>query len=144
MQRATRLALTVSLLAIGGCACSPDPDPDAARLDAPGSDAPGIDAPLDTSSADVPAMDVPSVDATGTDVPRMDAPGLAPHCDPDHVLCESLPPDCEDGEAPSVVGSCWGECIPVSECRCDTTEDCPDIPGYSEVCYTAGHCGPLL
>jgi len=133
---------------ITGCSCSPDEGTDASLLDASvidtsvadarTDDAPWLDAP--------PTEDVPSLDAPLADAPNPDAPTsvLDPNCDPDDVQCESLPPTCDEGEAPSVSGDCWGECIPANECRCRTLDDCPAITGYSEVCYTAGHCGPAL
>lgn len=38
-------------------------------------------------------------------------------CDPSLVACDALPPTCAAGETPSVVGTCWGPCVPASECR---------------------------
>lgn len=65
-------------------------------------------------------------------------------CDARRVLCDAFPPRCRLGTVPSVVGSCWGECVPASSCTCSTSEDCPNVPGYSEVCYRSGFCGPAL
>jgi hypothetical protein len=130
---------------MSSCSCSPDPATDAALLDTPGIDTPVLDTPGmhtrdDVASADVASADVPTADVPGLDVPS----ALEPNCDLDDVLCESLPPACDEGETPTVVGICWGECIPADECRCRTFDDCPSITGYSEVCYSAGHCGPAL
>ncbi len=66
-------------------------------------------------------------------------------CDPDTVTCDGLPPRCPVGQAASVAAGCWtGDCVPAMECTCTTTDDCPEIRGYSEVCYSRGTCGPLL
>ena len=65
-------------------------------------------------------------------------------CDVRRVVCDALPPLCRTGQAPSVVDGCWGPCVQASTCTCETTEDCPDVRGYSEVCYRSGFCGPLL
>ncbi|MBN8609903.1 MAG: hypothetical protein J0L92_04935 [Deltaproteobacteria bacterium] len=66
-------------------------------------------------------------------------------CDPDLVTCDGIPPRCATGTTASVEGGCWtGDCVAIMECTCETTDDCPDIRGESEVCYTRGVCGPLL
>lgn len=65
-------------------------------------------------------------------------------CDPDLVLCDRVPPTCLRSQVPSVVAGCWGPCVPVMECACETFDDCPDIRGVSETCYRSGVCGPLL
>jgi hypothetical protein len=66
-------------------------------------------------------------------------------CDPDLVACDGIPPRCTMGNVPSVSAGCWtGDCVPIDTCACSTFEDCPMITGVSEVCYTAGHCGPAL
>lgn len=76
----------------------------------------------------------------------VDTVGECPvRCDPDLVTCDGLPPRCASGTTASVEGGCWtGDCVAIMECTCETTEDCPDIRGESEVCYTRGVCGPLL
>lgn len=118
-----------------------------------------VDAPRDTGADTSIALDTPAdLDAPGeadaplsTDAPApldapsgSDAPASMGSCDARRVLCDGIPPVCAEGEAPSVSGSCWGPCIPAMMCTCTTTEECPDIRGYSEVCYTRGVCGPLL
>lgn len=65
-------------------------------------------------------------------------------CDGRRVACDALPPRCLRGQAPSVVGSCWGPCVQANTCTCSTTDECPSITGYSEVCYRSGFCGPAL
>ncbi|MFN7700693.1 MAG: Kazal-type serine protease inhibitor domain-containing protein [Deltaproteobacteria bacterium] len=66
-------------------------------------------------------------------------------CDPDRVACDAAPPRCEGGTVPSVAGGCWtGECVTIDMCTCATFDDCPMVPGLSELCYPSGRCGPLL
>lgn len=131
-----------TIMAAASCT-TPEEGTDAALADVPTVDVPGLDAP--TADTSIPDDDAPSIDAPSADTGDLDAPPrLDPSCDPELVQCDSLPPICDEGEAPSVSGDCWGECIPASECRCRTIDDCPSITGYSEVCYTAGHCGPAL
>lgn len=65
------------------------------------------------------------------------------NCDQRFVSCDALPPTCAMGEAPRVVGGCWGECVPISECACARADDCPMPETYT--CH--GHtnrCGPYL
>ncbi len=54
-------------------------------------------------------------------------------CDPTQVLCDSLPPKCAEGFAPSVVGGCWGPCVAVH--LCDVVPDCSACP-RDEACVT--------
>jgi hypothetical protein len=65
-------------------------------------------------------------------------------CDASRVTCDAVPPRCRIGDAPSVVGSCWGPCVRANTCTCAADEECPSIPGYSELCYRSGLCGPAL
>lgn len=65
-------------------------------------------------------------------------------CDASRVTCDTVPPRCRIGQAPSVVGSCWGPCVRANTCTCAADEECPSIPGYSELCYRSGLCGPAL
>ncbi|MSP25646.1 MAG: hypothetical protein EXR75_10860 [Myxococcales bacterium] len=37
-------------------------------------------------------------------------------CDEKLVMCKSLPPVCPAGQTPLVIGTCWGGCVPVTEC----------------------------
>lgn len=43
-------------------------------------------------------------------------------CDESHALCDAIPPICPAGQVPSVVGGCWGPCVPTSSCT--DTGDC--------------------
>lgn len=135
-------AFLVLALAAGCPRSSDAPDAptggDAPTTDAPLADAPPVDAPglLDTPAADAPSVDTPAP----TDTPAMPA-----SCDARVVTCDRIPPMCGVGEAPSVMGTCWGPCIPATMCTCSTAEECPAIRGYSETCHTGrGFCGPFL
>jgi hypothetical protein len=57
-------------------------------------------------------------------------------CDARSVVCLALPPDCARGEVPSVEGACWGPCVPLEECRCDSDAACP-----VGACTARGRCG---
>lgn len=57
-------------------------------------------------------------------------------CDARRVACLALPPTCPPGEVPSVEGACWGPCVPLRECRCDSDGACP-----IGVCEPGGVCG---
>jgi len=47
-------------------------------------------------------------------------------CNPTAVECNGIPPDCPVGEVPSVVGGCWGSCVPVLDCATEPScDDCP-------------------
>jgi hypothetical protein len=65
-------------------------------------------------------------------------------CDPDLVVCASPRPRCLLGQVPSVVAGCWGPCVPIEECTCTTVDDCPMIPGVSDICLRGGICGSRL
>jgi hypothetical protein len=64
-------------------------------------------------------------------------------CDPRKVLCKMATPNCPFGQVPSVLGSCYGPCVPVDSCVCSSPEQCPDSSQYT--CHiSAGHCGPYV
>jgi hypothetical protein len=68
-------------------------------------------------------------------------PGSA-NCDQRAVACKMLPPICDQGQFPRVVGSCWdGTCVPIEQCQCTVTEECPDPGNF--VCWSQQHCGSL-
>jgi hypothetical protein len=48
-------------------------------------------------------------------------------CNPAGILCDSTPPQCEEGLVPSVGGDCWtGNCVPIDACRSlGSCEGCP-------------------
>ena len=64
-------------------------------------------------------------------------------CDPRAVLCKKGTPKCKEGSVPSVVGSCYGDCVPVEQCACDSADACPQRDFYT--CHmSAHHCTPYL
>ena len=42
-------------------------------------------------------------------------------CDRSSVTCKAAEPECEAGQVPSVIDTCWGPCIDVAQCR-DVTD----------------------
>lgn len=69
--------------------------------------------------------------------------GGAVSCDPRAVLCRRAPPKCAGGQVPSVVGSCFGDCVPVEQCQCSDAPECPQPDVYT--CHrSAKHCGPYV
>jgi hypothetical protein len=59
------------------------------------------------------------------------------------VTCRALPPDCSPGRVPSVVGTCWGQCVDIGACECTSGEECPEPDIYT--CHlTTNRCGPYL
>jgi hypothetical protein len=73
-----------------------------------------------------------------------DAPGSARgNCDTSRVLCRIAPPQCAEGQVPSVSGTCFGPCVPIESCTCAGPSECPDSNKYT--CHlSAGHCGPYV
>ncbi len=62
------------------------------------------------------------------------------------VSCDSLPPECEGDEVPSIVDECWGPCVPYHYCV--DTSACTPSCGEAWVCVEsqsggAGGCMPL-
>jgi hypothetical protein len=51
---------------------------------------------------------------------------LARSCDASKVTCREAPPTCEDGDLPSVDGTCWGGCVAATECH--DVGECGDCP----------------
>jgi hypothetical protein len=53
-------------------------------------------------------------------------------CDQSAVMCDSLPPECDDGMLPQVADGCWTDaCLPVE--FCDWVPDCDTCPD-SQIC----------
>jgi hypothetical protein len=48
------------------------------------------------------------------------------------ATCESIPPTCEPGQVPSVIGSCWGPCVPVTQCA--AVPSCAACSGPLQTC----------
>jgi len=64
-------------------------------------------------------------------------------CDQTKIICDIPIVPCDEGQIHSVNGACYGECVPVTSCKCDPADpsDCPE--GY--VCWAnTGHCGPYV
>lgn len=76
------------------------------------------------------------------------ATGEGYDCNPEHILCLPIiaPEPCPEGEAYAVESSCYGPCVPIGECKCDSASDCPDPNGTEEyACHgTTDRCGPWL
>jgi hypothetical protein len=69
--------------------------------------------------------------------------GGATTCDPRKVLCRAAPPTCGTGMVPSVLGSCYGPCVPIEQCTCAEAAACPDSNQYT--CHmNVGQCGPYV
>jgi hypothetical protein len=64
-------------------------------------------------------------------------------CDPKRVLCKIATPSCPDLYVPSVVGSCYGPCVPIDTCPCAQASDCPDSNQYTCL-MSKGTCTPYL
>lgn len=68
-------------------------------------------------------------------------------CDRSLVTCKAAAPSCADGMIPSVQGSCWGPCVPASECT--TVTDCDDCAPNQACVKSEGlasstiHCVPV-
>jgi hypothetical protein len=63
-------------------------------------------------------------------------------CNPTKVACKRLPPECPAFEVPSVDGTCWGDCVEISQCACSEASDCPNDNEYT--CWSKRHCGPYV
>ncbi len=66
------------------------------------------------------------------------------NCNRSAVTCRRVEPVCPDGQVPEVEGSCWtARCIPIEECACSTSAECP-LPDIYTCHGTTGRCGPYL
>ena len=70
--------------------------------------------------------------------------GQGTNCDQRDVACKMLPPTCDVGQFPRVVGTCWdGTCVPIEQCMCTVAEECPDSDEYT--CFMSEHhCDPYM
>jgi hypothetical protein len=65
-------------------------------------------------------------------------------CDPRAVRCRVATPTCTGVmEVPSVVGTCYGPCVPIAACKCSSAVECPDSNQYTCI-MSAKHCSPYL
>ncbi|MCE7893496.1 MAG: hypothetical protein DYH12_27970 [Sorangiineae bacterium PRO1] len=53
-------------------------------------------------------------------------------CQPTQVFCNALPPTCPKGEVPSVLGGCWGPCVPAVQCA--GVSSCTQCTGALTTC----------
>jgi hypothetical protein len=67
---------------------------------------------------------------------------IARSCDRSRVTCPADPTNCGEGTVPSVVGDCWGPCLPPTEClQVDGCADCgDDLCVIFEALPGAHHC----
>jgi hypothetical protein len=70
-------------------------------------------------------------------------PAAKVSCDPRSVTCKRATPKCAEGSVPSVVGACYGDCVPVEQCACDVAAACPQ-PDFYTCLMSAKHCTPYL
>jgi len=67
----------------------------------------------------------------------------ARNCDGSQVSCEMVKPSCPEGQVPSVQDTCWGECVPVTDCaKVDTCFDCtgPSVCVGLDAFESSYHC----
>jgi hypothetical protein len=103
---------------------------------------PGLRALVSSALVALTASCVGSVPDDGGDGAGGAASGRV-SCDPRSVLCRRAPPICDEGEVPSVVGRCYGECVPIEQCGCTGPEACPFPETYT--CFLdRQHCGPYV
>jgi hypothetical protein len=78
---------------------------------------------------------------TCSEVPyeHVGACGDGVNCDPGDVRCGQPEPDCGPGKVASVIGTCYGPCVDIGECRCVFSFECPKRDLYS--CTAELHCG---
>jgi hypothetical protein len=50
------------------------------------------------------------------------------------VACDRMPPICQPGSTPSIVGACWGPCVQATECA--SVGECSACTGQLESCVT--------
>ena len=53
------------------------------------------------------------------------------NCDRNDVRCIQPEPDCGPGRVASVVGTCFGPCVPITSCRCMFQFECPQNDLYT-------------
>lgn len=60
-------------------------------------------------------------------------------CDPRKITCRRAAPVCDEGEAPSVEGTCYGPCVPIATCACSSADACP-LPEMFTCHLSRGRC----
>lgn len=63
-------------------------------------------------------------------------------CDPNQASCKMPPGECPVMQVRAVVGACWGDCVEIDQCACNSAAECPDSNQYT--CWTGRHCGPYV
>ena len=64
-------------------------------------------------------------------------------CDRRALRCRRAEPMCPEGQVASIVGTCYGPCVPLEQCTCKEADACPFPEQYT--CHlSAGHCGPYV
>jgi len=57
-------------------------------------------------------------------------------------MCKRVAPECGSFEVPSVENTCYGPCVKIERCACQTAEQCPDSDQFT--CWSRTHCGPYV
>jgi hypothetical protein len=63
-------------------------------------------------------------------------------CDQRKIMCKRAAPVCDPMHVPSVVGTCYGECVKIERCACSGPDECPNENEYT--CWSGKHCGPYI
>jgi len=99
-------------------------------------------------ASDAPEFTGGAASTGGTSGAGGESPESSYDCNADHIICLPIvaPEPCPTGEVYSVEGSCYGACVPVGQCACESAADCPDPNGTDEyTCHgTTDRCGPWL
>jgi hypothetical protein len=67
------------------------------------------------------------------------------NCDPRGVVCDQVPPTCDQGQVPRVVVSCYdGTCVPIDQCQCTVAEECPDYPSQYTCFLSSQRCNSWM
>lgn len=86
--------------------------------------------PADGPAAEQAPADSSLIDGAADMRPIGDAGTVL--CNAEIVTCKSLPGACNIGEAREVVGTCWGDCVPI--------EQCSDLPAEPDCDLTGMMC----
>ncbi|MET0387158.1 MAG: Kazal-type serine protease inhibitor family protein [Polyangiales bacterium] len=67
-------------------------------------------------------------------------------CDPAKIQCRRAPPQCPQGQVPSIDanGNCYGACVGIESCACSAPAQCPSNPDTYTCHMSGGHCTPYL
>jgi hypothetical protein len=70
-------------------------------------------------------------------------PGDSLSCDPRMLRCRRAAPTCREGTVPEIIDGCYGECVPIDQCVCDSPEACPN-PNEFTCINSTGRCSYYL